>query len=102
MNIIEAIKSGKRINRKNDSTTHINSKAIGDITLVFNRTTQPVIETLGICVEDLLADDWEVEEEKIEVTKRQLKHVFENTAFALFDDDKTKAFDYFAKKLGFK
>lgn len=91
MNIIEAVQSGKMFRRKHSSQWYA----------PFDPAINPP-QMLAFYHSDLLLDDWEVEEEKIEVTKRQLKHVFENTAFSLFDDDKTKAFDYFAKKLGFK
>lgn len=63
MNIIEAIKSGKRFRRSNQlkdwyqaSNTYANDRSISNL-----------------LQSDILADDWEIEEEKIEITKAQLK-----------------------------
>lgn len=73
MTIQEAIKSGKRFRRP--GTQWLYSKAIGDITLHFNKTDQPVVGTYGICIDELFAGDWEIEEEAIEITRSQLESV---------------------------
>ena len=61
MNIIEAIKSGKSFKRTGeDEYIHVGffkRQGSGDI--------------IEIQEEDLFADDWEIEEEKIELTKSQ-------------------------------
>ena len=58
MNLIEAIKSGKRFKRKAYSKFH---KCDDTCSEGFTRT-------------EVLADDWEIENEKIEITKDQLKN----------------------------
>lgn len=56
MNIIEAIKSGKKFKRK----THINHRWMGanESDLLFE-------------IEEILADDWEIEDTAIKITSRQ-------------------------------
>lgn len=60
MNIIEAIKSGKNIRRKVDAC--FRSPKVWEVKV------HAGIITYHFDKEDLLADDWEVEEEKIPIT----------------------------------
>lgn len=59
MNIIEAMKSGNRFKRKSYLLFHSCRK---DCPLQFSR-------------EEVLADDWEIEEEKRQITKSQLEKI---------------------------
>lgn len=56
MNIIEAIKSGKNFKRKNKPHFLLNKRG----------SSGP------FSLEDILAEDWEVEEETVKVTKSQV------------------------------
>jgi hypothetical protein len=60
MTIIEAIKSGKRFRRKNQQTYYNK----------FGHWDAPIGWIFS--ADDVLADDWEVEEKKVEITKAQL------------------------------
>lgn len=77
MTIIEAIKSGMPFSRKGHNTLYL---AKGDLYLAFQ-------------IEDILAGDWEVEEEKIEITKSQLETICHKHSINWVD---------LAKELGFK
>lgn len=69
MNIIEAIKSGKRFRRKTyDIWWDAVIKSYASQTATFN-----------LMPADLIAEDWEIEEEKIEVTKTQLYEAYMNS-----------------------
>lgn len=59
MNLIEAIKSGKRFRLQGDKTWYP-SRYFG-------------IGISFLSYEPIIADDWEVEEEKIEITEEMLK-----------------------------
>lgn len=58
MNLIEAVRSGKPYRRKGWPSNQEFQKPIGSY-------------CLGIAVEDLLADDWEIEQKPITITKEQ-------------------------------
>lgn len=62
MTIIEAIKSGKRFKRKNDP---IGFSKFSD----FFMSCGPMNGHFAFRESDLLADDWEIEEKKVEVTR---------------------------------
>lgn len=82
MTIIEAIKSGKRFRRGCGEFSKW--AANGEFQYILRK-------------EDILATDWEVEEEKIEVTKEQLREAWDSFMFPQPD-----MFAAFARKLGFK
>lgn len=88
MTIIEAFKSGRKFKRK-----------------VMTRWLQvPPDDRFGpspngYSVEDILADDWEIEEEKIELTSRQIQKVLFNERFFLHHGSRTVEV---LKALGFK
>lgn len=84
MNIIDAVKSGKRFKRK----TYINWAYVTRIGEINNEHGAPIY----IDSEEILAEDWEVEEETVTITKSQLKEAC----------DKYKPFHYLARELGFK
>lgn len=59
MNIIEAVKSGKRFKRS--------------FMIDWWKSNQDMV---GLYRSDIVADDWEVEEEKVEITYEQLREAF--------------------------
>lgn len=81
MDLISAIKSGRRIKRKD--------------WLCFYHT-----KDLDYSFPDILAEDWEVGEEKIEVTKYELEEAW-NNSFENSVIERTE-FEAFCKELGFK
>ena len=60
MNIIEAIKSGRKFKRSGCGFYLVTS-------------------SYRFSTEDLLAEDWEIEEEKIEISRELLRRAFERT-----------------------
>jgi hypothetical protein len=64
MTIQEAIQSGKPFRRK------MNNK-------FFQAWNQPEWMTFSFSVEDILATDWELKEEKIELTRDQVVHALD-------------------------
>ena len=85
MNIQEAIQSGRRFKRKGAKIWRL-----------------PKDKTYF--VEDLLADDWELEaEQKVAVTKTDLKNAFFlYVSPCINNGGAQRAFDYFIKELGFE
>lgn len=81
LSLIEAIKSGKRFRLPNKDCGWI------------KHTETSVYYFRG---EDIVSNDWEIEEEKIEVTREQLREAWVHTNRGL------PYFDDFARKLGFK
>lgn len=68
MNIIEALKSGKRFRRRRwIESGHLPSTYW---------TPASDISTLNLRTEDILADDWEVEENKATITEEQLRQAW--------------------------
>jgi hypothetical protein len=72
MTIQEAIKSGRRFRRKGWGMWY-----------VWSETHRPTLSdenqnTFDIILEDLLAEDWEVEGLKVEVTHEQLCQIYKN------------------------
>lgn len=65
MNIIEAIKSGKRFARRNE-----------ECFFPYNADRISANERKNFSIDDVLADDWEVEEKKITITKSEFMSVF--------------------------
>lgn len=82
MNIIGAIKSGKRFKRAKNSVW------------VGPKEAQDLVRNIDYI--SLLADDWEVEEEKVTVTKRQLEAAWKKVI--VFDSPIVR--DLLAKELG--
>lgn len=66
MNIIDAVKSGKKIRRPSFGWGWIYLRSEG-YTFSLNR-------------QDILADDWEIEEKKVEITYERLKEAFESAS----------------------
>ena len=65
MNIVDAMKSGKTVKRKPwNRFGHIE---------YFDRFTFTNNHTTLLEKEDVIADDWEIEEQKVEVTKNQIR-----------------------------
>lgn len=83
MNIIEAVKSGKRFKRKQD-----------------HKYWEPMSNfyTLYLDAIAILADDWEIDEDKVEITRSQLNAAYTKSFF----EDTLSPFDRLAKELGFK
>lgn len=104
MNLIEAIKSGKRFKRpkfEHPSLRDENKYPDGWVT--------PNHFNYIFAREDVLADDWEIEEEKIEITCNQLSKAWDKTIANYnlqYDDikcsDLSGRFNRFKKELGFK
>lgn len=92
MNIIEAIKSGKRFKRPGDEKWHPNSQ---------NAAKRFNIETCMIAKNycDIIADDWEVEIQKVELTRSDIENAFCRTQWRVTDPP---FLDRFLKELGFK
>ena len=72
MTLIEAIKSGRPFRRceghwHSDGTSWVRTRALGG----------PAID--GKWLEDILADDWEIQEPKVEITRAQLKAAIRDT-----------------------
>lgn len=94
MTIIEAVKSGKRFSRRGWR---------------FFDPSMPSWQYVEFTPEDILAEDWEVLEEKITVTKAQLEkawtHVSVSWSGNIYLDVKDvllHGFNSLAKELGFK
>ncbi len=64
MNLIEAVKSGKRFRRK-DHWGWVDLETV----------------VIGIAKSDILATDWEIEERKIEITESELEAALEASGF---------------------
>lgn len=79
MNIIDAIKSGKPFRRPGVPTINVSNALISH----------------NFYKQDLLADNWEIEEEKITITKKELDSAC-NQVLDYYD------FELLAKYLGFK
>lgn len=87
MNIIEAVKSGKRMRRK--AWCGSMYKFVEDWTLLVST--------------DVLADDWEVEEKKVTITHEQLFKAYWNTLHTVGYLDNHRRIDHInamAKELG--
>jgi hypothetical protein len=82
MTLIEAVESGKPFKRTCWSS--------------YERMDKRNI--LGLSTEDILADDWEIQEEKIEITREQLRWAYHEAP----SDDPDKEFSEMARLLGFK
>jgi spore coat polysaccharide biosynthesis predicted glycosyltransferase SpsG len=82
VNIIEAIKSGKKFKRVKDTCWFEHHEA------------QDLLKNIDYRA--LVADDWEVEEEKVTVTKRQLEAAWKKVI--VFDSPIVR--DLLAKELG--
>jgi hypothetical protein len=87
MNIIEAVSSGKQFRKSTWPFTHHYKGSEN----MFRLTR-----------EEILADDWEIEEPKVEVTREQINKVIwsSSTAFKGFDYFSHDWFEYIYKELG--
>lgn len=74
MNIIEAIKSGKRFRRKGWEIWSAGEESIVGYTHGLIVGPKTMVQTTGIFLqkEDILADDWQIEEKVVEITESQL------------------------------
>ena len=94
MTIIEAIKSGKRFRRTSekgwleyyDGKIHLKGEVLG-------------CDNLSLCATDILADDWEVEEQKVEINRLALCSAWVRAHCGSLNCDQ---FEGFARELGFK
>lgn len=102
MNLIEAMKSGKRFKRKNNDKwsqcfepkTGPHTDLVGCGYFVHDGEFS---SSINLYYSDLVADDWEIEEEKIELTWKQIENVIANYVTD-FNYDLTNA----REDLGFK
>lgn len=96
MTIIEAVKSGKRFRRQ----TWVEDQWCSlDEGLLFIEDSRTKTTSDRIHISEILADDWEVQEEKIEITKAQLA----NALNAINERrDGTWDFTELYQELGFK
>lgn len=88
MTIQEAIKSGRKFKREShsDSVNYYDSLHL----------------YLGLTIDDILATDWEIEEEKIEISRSQLNDAFIKSKAATANQTSTLMLYEIAKHLGFK
>jgi len=106
MTIQEAIKSGKRVKRKykffsDDFGEIIDSGSGPSIVFQYGDTKD---SNMPLSVADILADDWEVEVEKIQITEKQVREALSAVKFEAsngFDIDSIR-YKKFLKRLGFK
>jgi len=90
MNIIEAVKSGKPFRRRSASRDE----------RMWYKNPPRMIDNMSytIPVDDIIADDWEIQEEKIELTAEQIRKAFRKAGYATC----TPRQDVILKQLGFK
>lgn len=82
MNIVDAIKSGKRFKRAKNTVW------------VEHHEAQDLLKNIDY--QALIADDWEVEEERVTITKRQLEAAWKKVI--VYDSPIVR--DLLAKELG--
>jgi hypothetical protein len=68
MNIIDAIKSGRRFRRKDDTSWY---SSMSD--------NYPIINISAISRENFFADDWEVEAQEVTITREQFDEAWDNS-----------------------
>lgn len=92
MKIIEAVKSGKRFRRK------INYENMGWLSF---RTNNYIA---GLCREDILADDWEIEGEKIALSWDEIENAIHGWTGWVHTTERAPIVNYksIKKLLGFK
>lgn len=100
MTLQEAIKSGKRFKRAGGEYFYSNGKYLLDM-----EDINALHGTLNL--EDILADDWEIEEEKLELTAGQIREVLMESRlhvqrFLSPDSSVRLDIDTIIKRLGFK
>lgn len=97
MTIQEAFKSGRPIARKN-SARHRGSHGTGFVDPEF------LLTVLHITKEDIIADDWEIQEEKIQFTGSQLGGLFKRALLSKIkhEDEAEVIKNAILKELGFK
>lgn len=78
MNIIEAIKSGRPF-RRQQFTNWYTGIGMGDLLALDRDYRYP------LCEADLLADDWEIQERKVEITARQFVEACDEVLTQLYD-----------------
>lgn len=104
MNIIEAMKSGKRFRKGHRKFDYkINSHWEKDVPPSLHECKDHEwIKSKYFDLEDLLSDDWEIEEEKIEITKSQLDKFFDAMAVHAGNGIYSLKRDQMTEYLGFK
>lgn len=88
MNIIEAIKSGRRFRRKYEKNWY---SPISD--------NYPMINISAISRENFLADDWEIEGKTVTITREQFDKAVVKWLMRMCQDD-DRFFDAVADELG--
>ncbi len=93
MNLIEALKTGKRFTRK--SWTESLGKTVW----------MSSVDGCNLLKKDILADDWEVEDEKVTITKSQLYSALHKArlleqSFDKFPAGVSSIYEFIAKELG--
>lgn len=88
MTIQEAVRSGKVFFRRGDPDEFYPSS--------FDASEGSYSFTYA----ELLADDWEIEEKKVEVTREQLAKAWNNHCAGCLIANSSKSFDNFCKELG--
>lgn len=80
MTIIEAIKSGKPLRRRNKTFSYVSGSGMGEYRTYIAPGTpmspEYLLEVIKLSKEDVLADDWEVEEKKVEITRDKLMNAW--------------------------
>lgn len=93
MNIISAIKSGKRFTHPNRSILESSEVIHVDRWIRSNQ------DCYSFTREEILSEEWIIEEEKIEITRSQLSDAWIKSVWR---DDKKGSFELFLMELGFK
>lgn len=98
MKLEEAIKSGKPF-RRLDCDSYIECDSYGMFSW-----SNGFMGIVRLDKEDVLADDWEIEEEKLELTKEEIKEAYIITNLELYGQriDTNTFYKAFIEKLGFK
>lgn len=98
MNIIEAIKSGKPFKRKHWGKYFI---IINDLIVTETENREQVHERLQPYSENLLADDWEIQEKTITMTESQFDEAWEKFLENTLGEGREANLEAIKKELGF-
>jgi hypothetical protein len=98
MNLIEAIKSGRPFRRHPDMSWIYVKGGV----LYYNRASDGAICEQSLTVDSLLADDWEIQEPTVTITRTQLQDAYNDARNRVGDCSNFGAstFIVMAKKLG--
>lgn len=94
MTLIEAIKSGKRFRRSDTLWLDVLQNAI----VMTNFPDKPRFK---FDINDIIADDWEIEEEKIEITKIEAEKALRGLRLNILETEMIFVTDIL-RRLGFK